>query len=237
MKAILTVIAALAVGAADSPKSADDSAAPVVVELFTSQSCSSCVAAAEYFEELASREGVVALGWHVDYWNALETRKGRWVDPYSDAAYTDRQQRYNQKLRGTGGVYTPQIVVNGAAEAIGSDRVAVNALIGQKRKSDIAQITAMKRGSDGGVSFQASGAGEVSVVYFKPESKTSVRGGENAGRAFNDVNIVTDVAGLGAVTGRASFRASAPKDGEHCAILVQAPNQGRILAAQYCARS
>ena len=67
MKAVISVLAAIAAGAAEDARPADAAKTPVVVELFTSQSCSSCVAAAEYFENLALREDVIALGWHVDY--------------------------------------------------------------------------------------------------------------------------------------------------------------------------
>lgn len=238
MKTALSIIAALTAGAADDTETAVTPQSPVVVELFTSQSCSSCVAAADYFVELAGRDDVVALGWHVDYWNALQTRRGRWVDPYSDAAYAERQRSYNQQLRSTNAVYTPQIVVNGASEAIGSARGDVEGLVSaEKTSTRPALISAMTRHADGEVSFTIDGAGDVMVVYFKPQSETAVQGGENAGRKFNDVNIVTDVKLLGDASTGGQFIAPAPANGTHCAVLVQAPNQGRVRAAQYCPKS
>lgn len=235
MKIALSIIAALAAGAAENTSPAPSPQGPVVVELFTSQSCSSCVAAADYFVELASRDDVVALGWHVDYWNALQTHRGRWVDPYSDAAYTERQRAYNQKLRGTSAVYTPQIVVNGVSEAIGSARSDVEGLVSaEKAIPRPALISAVNRDAAGDVAFTVDGGGDIVMVYFKPESETAVRGGENAGRKFNDVNIVTDVKLLGNTSAGDQFLAPAPANGDHCAILVQAPEQGRIHTARYC---
>ena len=234
MKTIVSVLAAISVGPAPDVAPADARPAPVVVELFTSQSCSSCVAAAEYFADLADRDDVVALGWHVDYWNALQTSRGRWVDPYSDAAYTERQRRYNQNLRATNGVYTPQIVVGGRTEAIGSSRSKVDSLIDDERDAaNSARIASMQRNADGDISFSVIGAGEVFVVYFDPVSVTSVHGGENAGRRFDDRNIVTDSISLGDAS-RNTFSTKAPGADEGCAVLVQAPDQGRILAARYC---
>lgn len=238
MKITLSLIAALAAGAADNTSSATAPRGPVVVELFTSQSCSSCVAAADYFVELARRDDVVALGWHVDYWNALQTRRGRWVDPYSDAAFTERQRLYNRNLRETNAVYTPQMVVNGASEAVGSARRNVEGLVSAEKASPPAtRIGNIERSAGGNVAFSVDGPGDVFIVYFKPQSETAVAGGENAGRKFNDVNIVTDVAPLGAASVGARFTAPAPDKGKRCAVLVQAPDQGRIHAAQYCPKS
>ncbi len=227
--AIFAVLAAICASSAASAKS------PVAVELFTSQSCSSCVAAAVHMEELAERDDVVALGWHVDYWNALQTRQGRWVDPYSDPAYTDRQRQYNRNLRSTGSVYTPQIVVNGAGEAVGSSRNAVDALIAaQKSAPSDARIVSMKRGAGDDVAIYVDGVGDVIVVYFKPHAETAVKGGENAGRRFVDRNLVTSFLVLGETDGSGAFSATAPVPGEACAVLIQEPAQGRVLAAQYC---
>ncbi|MFN0023541.1 MAG: DUF1223 domain-containing protein, partial [Parvularculaceae bacterium] len=90
---------------------------PVVVELFTSQGCSSCPPAEALMRELAKRPGLVALEWHVDYWDDLHAgSSGKWKDPFSSADHTARQRAYNRALRGTGGAYTPQMVIDGAAE-------------------------------------------------------------------------------------------------------------------------
>lgn len=231
MKSIFAIFTGFAVMTAASAVSAKN---PVAVELFTSQSCSSCVAAATYLEELAERDDIVALGWHVDYWNALQTRHGRWVDPYSDPSHTERQRQYNRNLRSTGSVYTPQIVVNGAGEAVGSSRSAVDALIAEQQAAPVkARIVSMKRSADD-IAVYVGGVGEVLVVYFEPQAETAVKGGENAGRRFVDRNLVTGFSVLGETNGDGAFSAPAPTAGQGCAVLIQTPAQGRILAAQYC---
>ncbi|MEO1083852.1 MAG: DUF1223 domain-containing protein [Acidobacteriota bacterium] len=94
---------------------------PVVVELFTSQGCSSCPPADRLFSRL---EGdVIPLAFHVDYWNHLG-----WRDPFSDPRWSERQRRYGGTFE-RGYVYTPQLVVNGRAEAIGSDRRKVRTML------------------------------------------------------------------------------------------------------------
>jgi len=107
------------------------SAAPVV-ELFTSQGCYSCPAADEFLADLIEAQpDLVALEYHVDYWDDLVYgAAGQWKDPFSDPAYTLRQRNYNQhRLQGKRGVYTPQMVINGATAQVGSDRKAVLASI------------------------------------------------------------------------------------------------------------
>src|SRR5690606_23996855 len=102
---------------------------PVVVELFTSQGCSSCPPADRFLGELAARPGVIALGLHVDYWDYIG-----WKDPYARRAHTERQRDYSRTLNQRY-VYTPQMVINGAFQAIGSDRAAVDGLIEEARRS------------------------------------------------------------------------------------------------------
>lgn len=212
-----------------------ENASPVLVELFTSQSCSSCVSAAIYFEELAKRDDVVALGWHVDYWNALQTRDGRWVDPYSSADYTARQRHYNRNLRATNSVYTPQMVIGGIDETVGSSRTKVSRFIdSQKTNRSAATISANAKGGSISMQISSTNAGDAYLVYFDPIADTDVRGGENAGVKFVDVNIVTGMKYLGNVNGQASFSAEMPEDGKRCAIIVQEPDLGEIQAAKYC---
>ena len=215
--------------------SSEANVTPVVIELFTSQSCSSCVSAAIYFEELAKRPDVVALGWHVDYWNQLQTRDGRWVDPYSSTEYTARQRHYNRNLRATNSVYTPQMVIGGVDETVGSSRKKVSHYIdSQKGNAKAATIATSAKGDSVSVQIKATMASEAYLVYFDPAADTDVSGGENAGVKFVDVNIVTGVKHLGAVKGEANFTAQMPKDGASCAIIVQEPDLGEIRAAKYC---
>ena len=211
-------------------------AAPVVVELFTSQSCSSCYSAATHFAELADRDDIVALSWHVDYWNALQTSKGRWQDPYSKADYSQRQRDYNLKIRGRASVYTPQMVIDGEYETIGS------------AKRDVAEKISMARKNQRAINFSASeeakelivttAPGDVpqhaSVVYFIPTTKTTVERGENAGRSFTNRNIVTNMVAATLAAGDTQLSAPMPKDGEQCAILFRADALSPVTNAAYC---
>src|ERR1700756_302855 len=97
---------------------------PILVELFTSEGCSSCPPADALLAELAGRPDVLALSFHVDYWDRLG-----WRDPFSSPAATERQQRYAELLR-LATVYTPQMVVDGKWQAVGSDRAEVEQALG-----------------------------------------------------------------------------------------------------------
>lgn len=197
---------------------------PVVVELFTSQGCSSCPPADAFLAELARRDGVLALGFHISYWDRLG-----WKDPLSSPSSTDRQKAYARRLSG-GQVYTPQMVVDGKDEMVGSDRAAV-----------LAALPAAQPGAIAPVSFAADrrsvaigdgiGQGEVVLVRFLRHRTTEVAAGENAGRALSDTNGVESLTTLGAWDGsKREFPIEAPAAGEGLAILVQAPD-GHMLGA------
>lgn len=224
------------------PKALEEAheASPVVVEMFLSQSCSSCVPAVKFMSGLAARDDVVALSWHVDYWNMLNTKHGRWVDPYSAAAYTARQKKYNMRIRSRSSVYTPQAVINGAWETVGSSDAKIEALIDKAAtREDRTHVLAGL--DDGRVSFDVSESedgGNAYLVTFKKRASTDILRGENAGRTFDEINIVTGVRPLGVVLRRGGeFTAQPPGEDEGCALIVQAPRQARIIAAAYCPSS
>jgi hypothetical protein len=205
-----------------SPANAD--ARPVVVELFTSQSCSSCPPADALLGELARRGDVVALGFHISYWDGPG-----WKDPFSSQSSTDRQRAY-ARLFNLGQVYTPQMVVDGAREMIGSDRKEVLAAVRDARRNTIAPVTfAADRRS---VAIGAGdGRGNVLLVRFAQKRTTRVAGGENARRTLEDANAVKMLASLGSWNGPAlSFAIEPPAEDEGLAVLVQAPD-GRMLGA------
>jgi hypothetical protein len=197
---------------------------PVVVELFTSQSCSSCPPADALLGELARRGDVVALGYHISYWDGPG-----WKDPFSSQSSTDRQRTY-ARLFDLGQVYTPQMVVDGAREMVGSDRKEVLAAVRDARPETIAPVTfAADRRS---VAIGAGdGRGNVLLVRFAQKRTTRVAGGENARRTLQDTNGVEMLASLGSWNGSAlSFAIDPPADGEGIAVLVQAPT-GQMLGA------
>ena len=211
-----------ALGLVSASASADTR--PVVVELFTSQSCSSCPPADALLGELARRGDVVALGFHISYWDGLG-----WKDPFSSRSSTDRQRAY-ARLFGLGQIYTPQMVVDGAREMVGSDRDQVLAAVRDARPETIAPVTfAADRRS---VAIGAGdGRGNVLLVQFAQNRTTRVAGGENARRTLQDANGVEMLTALGSWNGSAlGFAIEPPADGEGLAVLVQAPD-GRMLGA------
>jgi len=162
----------------------------VLVELFTSEGCSSCPPADALLAELADRPDILALSLHVDYWNRLG-----WSDPFSDPANSRRQQAYAQRL-GTE-LYTPQLIVDGQAEAIGSDRAAVErriaaaqtrargvALEGHLTASDVLDIS-IRSLLPGQPQFGVSLAGSsIMLATYDERRQTSVDRGENRGRTL-----------------------------------------------------
>lgn len=159
---------------------------PAVLELFTSQGCSSCPPADALLGELVRQPGVIALAWHVDYWNNLG-----WRDPYATRLATDRQRAYAAQLRDE--VYTPALVVNGAAIVVGSDRSAIAAAIARPRADSVS--LALHRGTD---SLTAQ-IGETTdpltalLATYDPEAATAVGAGENEGRRLREYRIVRAV--------------------------------------------
>src|SRR4051812_29577801 len=101
---------------------------PVVVELFTSQGCNSCPPADAFLGELSRRPDVLALGLHVDYWDYIG-----WKDPFAQRAHTDRQRSYSRTLNQRF-VYTPQMVIDGTLQGVGSETATINKLIDKARK-------------------------------------------------------------------------------------------------------
>ncbi len=199
---------------------------PILVELFTSQGCSSCPPAEELLVELArNRRDVLALGFHVDYWDRLG-----WKDPFSSPAATARQRSYSRTL-GTDQVYTPQMVVEGRIDVLGSDSAAAATAIG-KSAAETGPRIPMKliRRGEGFSASIGSGAGDARVLLVGYDSlhETAVRRGENAGRTVSQANVVRSVQPLGEWRGRdVEFTGPVPA-GEKAVLILQAKD-GRIL--------
>jgi len=203
---------------------------PVVLELFTSQSCSSCPPAEAVLGGLvATRPDLLPLAFHVTYWDRLG-----WKDRYSLPAATARQRGYAAGF-GADSVYTPQLVVDGARHVVGSDRRAVAAAIAAaeaERAAAPAVALALSRANDGLAIEVGGGAGtgRLWLVGFDSEQVTAVASGENAGRTLRQANVVRALDAAGDWNGKAT-RIAAPRPvGERVAVLLQAPG-GRIVAA------
>ena len=210
---------------------------PVAVELFTSQGCSSCPPAEALMREFAKRPDLVALEWHVDYWDDLHAgATGKWKDPFSSPDHTRRQRAYNAALRGRPGAYTPQLVVDGTLETVGSQRAEIARLIETRQATDETAAIAFASGADGlTVTAEAPEGATVRLVRFAKALVTRVTGGENAGQSLAEAHVVRRQEVLGVVGGRPLLAAvRAPAAGEGCAVLVEDGDGGPILAAQYC---
>ncbi|MBO6781748.1 MAG: DUF1223 domain-containing protein [Alphaproteobacteria bacterium] len=214
-----------------------------VIELFTSQSCYSCPPAEAYLGELAGDTSIVALEYHVDYWDKLNYgRHGRWKDIWSSPEMTARQRDYNAELRDTRGVYTPQMVIDGRSEAVGSRRRAVSNLIDKARNDGAPRVAVTARTrEDGGIDIDLPAAAgttaNVWLVTFVREHTTKVLRGENHGKTLTNHNIVRDVRKVGSWNGAAgaiSVKDLALEDGQGCAVLVQDGEVGPVLGATYC---
>jgi hypothetical protein len=181
-----------------------------VVELFTSEGCSSCPAADDAVAQAAKdyHQNVFVLGFHVDYWNRLG-----WKDEYSSAAFTNRQGEY-AAVFSLNGIYTPQVVVNGRAEFVGSDRnklsdaikteLNINTPVAIQLSSTILNNTVVS------VKYttNADDKNNLNIALIQLQAVTNVKRGENSGRTLNHINIVRDFKTVDLVkgkTGKISF--------------------------------
>jgi hypothetical protein len=203
---------------------------PVVVELFTSQGCSDCPPADALLRHLkATDPGVLALDLHVTYWD-----NAAWTDPFSLQAATDLQSHY-ASLRGSMEVYTPEAVVDGRAQFVGSDKATMAAAIAQARagiaKDDATPASVST--SNGRVSVHVGSGAGVATVWlfgFDPERTTKVQGGENGGATLSEVNVVRSITRLGSWNGQLLERSIRVPAGTKFAALVQR-SDGTILGA------
>ena len=217
-----TIGLVLATALATSARAAD---APTVVELFTSQGCSSCPPADAFLTDLAQkRADVLPLAFHVTYWDYLG-----WKDPYSLDAATARQRDYARQI-GKEGIYTPQMVVDGTTGFVGSDRPeGLAAIAGAARKT--VPVSLARDGQTLLITVGAgSGQARVLLVGFDRTHQTPIGRGENGGRTLTESNIVRSLTPIGAWTGTTLSLHQSPPIGESFAVLLQA-DDGRIIGA------
>ena len=209
-----------------------------MVGLFTSQGCRSGPPAEPFLGDFAGRDDVLALSFHVDYWDYIG-----WKDPFASADHTRRQRDYSRKL-GLRYVYTPQMVIQGAAHVTGSDRSAVLDRI-EKNRALARLPVELRQGDDGAVRLSVADApargeaaeeADVWLVVFDREHLTPVRRGENKGRKLRNYNVVRQLTRIATWRGKALDMAitvpdMVPGGGQACAVLVQSTETGRILGA------
>jgi hypothetical protein len=205
-----------------------------VIELFTSQGCSSCPPADKLMGELSRDPSLVAFSLPVDYWDSLG-----WKDTLADPRNSERQRAYARK-RGDRAVYTPQVVINGTAHVIGSDKAAIERALSSTREALSVPVNVSVKGGTLSVSLPAaSGAGEVWVYALAKEVPVAVGRGENRGRTITYHNVARRWQKLGDWNGKAaSFSLPlGPWSGsgaDTVAVLVQSgspDNPGTMLGA------
>jgi hypothetical protein len=221
--AVASVMAGAAPGLA-----ADGSPVKAVVELFTSQGCSSCPPADRILSELASDPQTLAISLPVDYWDYIG-----WKDTLAEPTYAERQRAY-AKTSGRGEVYTPQAIVNGVADAIGSDRAQIESAEAQSRKRpDVlaAPISISEHGSAIVIAIGAAPSGKtyaagVYLIALASKRTVAVKRGENAGSTLTYSNVVRGITKVGQWTGapielRASLDQARLDGADSYAVIVQ----------------
>jgi hypothetical protein len=201
---------------------------PVVVELFTSQGCSSCPPADAVISELRKQPNVIPIAYHVDYWNYLG-----WRDPFSSADWTLRQREYVRVMK-LASVYTPQMVVDGSREVIGSNGFAVHAAIEEASKHEsLAMVKVSVDHGQANVETTAPRAGlELIVVTTEDGIVTKIERGENRGVTQTSDAIARKLTRFADVAAGASTHRVATEMQRGTVIaMLQDPNTLRILAA------
>jgi hypothetical protein len=247
--ATLCLLAALALAGtaamAGEPRSdeAANGQVPIrgVVELFTSQGCSSCPPADELFKAYTGRPDVIALSLPVDYWDYLG-----WKDTLASPKFTDRQRAY-AKARGDGAIYTPQVIVDGVRHVVGSEKAEIDKAIEQAWPRFTSLQVPVKSSVQGGtVLIETGGAPDgkpmkeatVWLAVVQKKADVVVQRGENKGKTLTYTNVVREIAPVGLWQGKPlmlklSRAAIVPADAEGCAVLIQQGDGGPIIGAAW----
>ena len=231
------------------PQPKDESVrAPVLVELFTSEGCSSCPPADSLLERLDRSQPIsgaelIVLSEHVDYWDDIG-----WKDPYSSHEYSERQSAYAAQF-GLGTVYTPQMVVDGHFEFVGSDERRASQAIKEAVELPKAPVRLSLGSSEGGDTIVHVEAGPlpsatgtqsegVFLAIADNSDQSQISGGENAGRTLHHVAVLRKLTRIGTVDASAQFSRDISvnlKSKNHgnlrVVVIVQEPQVGRVLGA------
>ncbi len=202
-----------------------------VVELFTSQGCSSCPPADSFLGDLSERDDILALSMHVDYWDYIG-----WKDEFALKINSERQrvygQRFNQRY-----VYTPQMVIQGAYQTVGSDRSKALGMIAKAQSMRQVPMSLKRTGKTLAVTLPKTAVdGEIRVlsVFFDRKHEIDIKRGENSGNKFVYSNVVRRVDTVATWRGEAR-QLSLVDDGqagEVCAVLLQSAATGKIIGAR-----
>ncbi len=205
---------------------------PVVVELYTSQGCSSCPPADAFLATLAPRKNVIALALHVDYWDYIG-----WKDVFASPQFSHRQKSYARHT-GRRSVYTPQMVIQGQDEVVGTHPMDVSELVMKHQRSAGNIDLKISRSKPGEIAISAQATRPldhelvVQIVRYRPSAQIAVLRGENAGRTLAYTNIVTEWSVIGQWDSRQPLSIKAKAAGDlPVVVLVQRQGPGAIEAA------
>jgi hypothetical protein len=216
-----------------APLAALGQSSPVVLELYTSQGCSSCPAADALLTELAGREGVIALALHVDYWDYLG-----WKDSFARPEFTKRQRAYAKAARSRS-IFTPELIVQGESRVKGHDAERIDDAIARQQSRPAEADLELSRDGDA-LEIRITprpgaepGPAAVHLVRFIPSQQVAIEAGENAGREITYSNIVTDWQTIGHWDGLApaELRYEGMAGDEPLAVIVQRTRMGPVITA------
>jgi len=210
-----------------------------VLELFTSQGCNSCPPADSILGSLVHGDEVIALSFPVDYWDYLG-----WKDTLASPQFSNRQRAY-AKSRQDGQVYTPQMVVNGTAHVVGSDKSAIDGAIAKTRDARLARDVGLKIWAEGDTLIIDAGAsaagtrkpsGTIWLALVKKAVPVAITRGENAGSVVTYHNVVRDLSPIGRWSGEKMTLKLPKRDlirygADGCTVLLQMDDTGPIIAA------
>ncbi len=208
-------LASIAVASLASPAFAGGPAKGVI-ELFTSQGCSSCPPADRTLEGFVDRGGYITLAWHVDYWDYLG-----WKDTFSHKSATSRQESYNSKIGA--GVFTPQFVVNGKHSGLGGEGEGLPVAVNVKNNGGNLSVSASS----------GSGSATFYLVSYANSSTVQIQRGENSGKSITYRHPVSGLRSIGQWNGSA-MTLNVPHGGSGCAVLLQRGTNGPIIGAASC---
>ncbi|HEX6426185.1 MAG TPA: DUF1223 domain-containing protein [Niastella sp.] len=209
-----------------------------VLELFTSEGCSSCPPADELIARMQKEAGdkpIYILAYHVDYWNRLG-----WKDKFSDPLYSKRQYNYSQQFSGQ--VYTPQVIINGQSEFVGSNELAVNSKVKEALNGNTATTLSIQgQQQSGKIKFDYqitgnAGKNQLLIAVVQKHAVSKVEKGENKGRTLSHAQIVRslhsfDVRSGGQGAGQISLPGDFNTEDWECIGMIQDPETGKIEAA------
>lgn len=205
----------------------------VLLELFTSQGCSSCPAADALFRDvLSKRSDLLTLSLHVDYWDYIG-----WKDSFAKRQFTTRQKTYAQRA-GRKSVYTPQVIVNGQEHVVGSNAKAINDAVARAAQNPRRAVLTLLKASHlitatlKGNAVGTGAAVDVFAFYYKPKGKVAIQAGENAGQTLTYSNVVVEIAPLGVWNGKGLWsKTFQPRADMQLVVVAQQANHGAVLAA------